>query len=154
MSRRALGLTALGLSLAAGWLGCVTEPDVGPPLTGTCVNADSDPDVTISFSIDIRPLLNRTPGGCSCHLPSSAGQGPGTQISGLNLSTWDSMRAGGVISGARAVVENQPCASLLPQKLSSSPPFGSRMPLNGPPFFTDDELQLVRDWIFEGAQNN
>jgi len=28
------------------------------------------------------------------------------------------------------------------------------MPFNGPPYFTAEEIQLVRDWIAEGAQNN
>jgi hypothetical protein len=61
---------------------------------------------------------------------------------------------GGFHSGAQIVVAGDPCASIMYQKLSDAPPFGSRMPLNGPPFWTDDELQLLHDWIAEGASDN
>ena len=48
----------------------------------------------------------------------------------------------------------KPCESVIVQKLSLAPPFGARMPYNGPPYFTAAELTLVRDWIAEGARNN
>jgi hypothetical protein len=40
------------------------------------------------------------------------------------------------------------------QKLESTPPFGSRMPLDGPPYLEDAEVLLIRDWIAEGALDN
>jgi hypothetical protein len=43
---------------------------------------------------------------------------------------------------------------MLIQKLGAGPPFGSRMPLNGPPFWNSDELKLLHDWIAEGASDN
>lgn len=146
--------TALaGLALAVV-TACGLEPDVGPRLAGTCDNADTRPGTSVSFAGDIRPLLSRSPGGCGCHLPSSTGAGTGTQLSGLDLSSLDTLRAGGHNSGSRIVVAGQPCDSIMYQKLSDSPPFGSRMPLNGPPFFNDDELRLLHDWIAEGANDN
>ena len=135
--------------------GCgALEPDVGPLLAGTCDNADSDPDASVSFSASIRPLIARPVGGCSCHLPSSTGAGPGIQLSGLDLSSLSSLRRGGNLSSLQIVVPGQPCASVLFQKVSEAPPFGSRMPLGGPPFLSADELALIHDWIAEGASEN
>jgi len=125
------------------------EPDVGPPLAGTCNDADTNPRANISFTAEIRPLLAR----CGCHLPSASGPGTGTQLAGLDLSSLASLRAGGNTSEARIVVDGAPCDSILVQKLSDAPPFGSRMPLGGP-FLTPGERQLIHDWIAEGARDN
>jgi len=111
-----------------------------------CTNVDSDKSVDVSFSKDVRPLMWRSPGGCTCHLQRVT--------SGLDLSSYASMRRGGLNSGTRIIIAGQPCDSIMPMKLSRTPPFGSRMPFNGPPYFTDAELQLVRDWIAEGALDN
>ncbi|HEX7842894.1 MAG TPA: hypothetical protein VF469_35715 [Kofleriaceae bacterium] len=144
-------VTGLGLAILAA---CALEPDVGPRLAGTCNDTDTAPRTSVSFSQDIRPLIVRPTGGCSCHLPSSTGAGTGTQLAGLDLSSFASLRAGGFNSGDRVVVAGEPCASIMYQKLSDSPPFGSRMPLNGPPFWSPDELRLLHDWIAEGASDN
>jgi hypothetical protein len=144
-------LAGLGVAIVAA---CALEPDVGPRLAGVCDNTDSNPSTSVSFAMDIRPLIARQTGGCSCHLPSSTGAGAGTLLSGLDLSSFMSLRAGGANSGAKVVVAGEPCASIMYQKLSDSPPFGSRMPLNGPPFFTVDQLRLLHDWIAEGAADN
>lgn len=144
-------LAGLGLAILAT---CALEPDVGPRLAGSCDDADSRPGTSVSFSQDIRPLILRPVGGCPCHVPSFSGAGPGTQLSGLDLSSFTSLRAGGFNSGSRVVIAGEPCSSIMYQKLSDSPPFGSRMPLNGPPFFSADELRLLHDWIAEGANDN
>lgn len=138
------------------------DPDVGPlqvappdagiigsgdgaTITGTC--GDSDPNVAISFSKDIRPILNKSPGGCAgCH-------GAGA-ISGFSVGSYDTLRRGGQASGTQIIVAGKPCDSILVQKLGFAPPFGARMPYNGPPFFDSSELTLFRDWIAEGALNN
>jgi hypothetical protein len=142
-----VALTALTALAACAQL----EPDVGPRLAGSCDNRDTDPDVGVSFSRQIRPLFNRFPGGCGCHLPSPSGPGPGTALGGLDLSSLASLRDGGFGSGPQIVIDGQPCASILYQKVSPAPPFGSRMPLDGPPFLTPEELRLLHDWIAEGA---
>jgi hypothetical protein len=112
-----------------------------------CDNSDSDPNVTVSFSADVRPLMTRSPGGCgSCHL--------GRITSGLDLSSYEAMLRGGLYSGAHLVITGDPCNSILLQKVGRTPPFGSRMPFNGPPYYSAEELQLVHDWIAEGAANN
>jgi hypothetical protein len=142
---------ALGLAIALGAAACVDlEPDVGPRLAGSCSDADTDPAVAVSFSRQIRPLIT---GACSCHLPSPSGPGPGTQLGGLDLTSLASLREGGVASGPQVVIDGKPCASILYQKVSPAPPFGSRMPLGGP-FLTNEELRQFHDWIAEGAADN
>jgi hypothetical protein len=145
-----------GLALAALAACAQLEPDVGPLLAGACDNADTNPAVSVSFSSQIRPLMNRPAdmAGCDCHMPSSAGASTATQISGLDLSSLSSLRAGGRNSAGKIVIAMEPCASILYQKVDEAPPFGSRMPLGGPPFLSDDEVRLIHDWIAEGAADN
>lgn len=135
--------------------GCLLEtPDVGPPIAGRCGPGDSDAAADVSFALQILPMFTRaTSPGCSCHQPSSP-QRPGLEIGGLNLSSYAGLVAGGVNSGGQIVVAGSPCDSILVQKLSNAPPFGSRMPLNGPPYLSDAEQQLIADWIAEGARDN
>ena len=128
-----------------------TQPDAGSPSgdagftsSGPC--SDSNADTVVSFSQQIRPLFSRLAGGCGCHNTLAT--------SGFNLGTYENLRRGGQTSGTRVIVVGKPCESVLAQKLGLAPPFGSRMPYNGPPYFTAAELTLVRDWIAEGALNN
>jgi hypothetical protein len=156
--------------LALGLAGCdiMYEPDVGllnepeesdepdaaveqlpdgaiVQTTGPC--ADSDPTTTVSFAMQVRPLLGRSPGGCTgCHGTSAT--------SGFNVTSYESLRRGGQVSNDHIIIAGQPCSSILYQKLSPAPPFGSRMPYNGPPFFSADDRAVLRDWIAEGALNN
>lgn len=109
--------------------------------------ADGDPDTTVSFSRDIEPLLGRSPGSCTgCH--------GATATSGFTVLTYEGLRRGGQVSGLEIIVAGNPCESSLLQKLGAAPPFGARMPYNGPPFYSTDDLALLRDWIAEGAHDN
>jgi hypothetical protein len=128
------------------------DPDVGGVLAGQCDPADSNPAVAVSYSRDLRPLFDRSnaDGGCGCHNPG----GPGVQLSGFDMSSLSVLRRGGQSSGRNIVVEGDPCASVLVQKLGPAPAIGARMPMSGPPFFTPEQIQQVADWIAEGAQDN
>jgi len=154
-------MKALALLLIAS--GCYT-PDVGDALVqfgdagptddaqtviGLCDNADTNPGAIVSFANHIRPLQNRATnmGGCQpCHL--------GRITSGFDQSTYQSLRRGGTNSGTRIVIPGEPCNSILFQKLGRTPPFGSRMPYPGTPYWNAEERALVHDWIAEGALNN
>jgi len=137
-----------------GSAACDLEPDVGPPLTDRCTNADSDPARAVSYAADIRPLLFREVAGCTpCHDPAQDGA-LGVQLGGLDLSTHQSLFRGGFNSAGNIVVPGRPCESALFLKVSPGPPFGSRMPFDGPPFFTAPELRTLHDWIAEGAKEN
>jgi mono/diheme cytochrome c family protein len=46
----------------------------------------------------------------------------------------------------------EPDSSYLLQKINSdTPKSGRRMPLDGPPFLSDDDVDLIRAWIEDGA---
>lgn len=157
---RLRGALAGATLLALGGAACLDaidplDPMVGDPLAARCVNEDSDPDVVISFSADVQPILRgQTPNpGCGCHMPTDPDP-IGIETTGLDLSTYEGLRAGGVNSLDGIVVPGQPCDSLLWMKVSAGPPFGSRMPFNGPPFLDDAALQIISDWIAEGARDN
>jgi hypothetical protein len=130
--------------------GCDLEldyrPDVGRRLVSRCDPSDSDPSVDVSFARDVHPLMTRTVCGCNCHL--------GKSTSGLDLSSYAALRRGGINSGSELIVPHDPCNSILVQKIGETPPFGARMPLNGPPHYAPEEVQLVHDWIAEGAEDN
>ena len=148
--RVALLLGAL-LALAPA---CDLEPDVGPATQARCINGDTDPGHDVSYARDIEPMFERTLGGCAkCHDPRAANP-VGFTLGGLDLTSYDALLAGGARSGADIVVAGAPCASVLYLKVSAGPPFGERMPRDGPPFLLPDELDLVHDWIAEGARNN
>jgi hypothetical protein len=148
---RRSALTLLLVAAAGAGCGNAFTPEVGAMLGAQCNDADSDPGAAVSFQSDIEPLFDKS--CASCHTPD--GRSPiGLQVGGLNLSSYARVRAGGAVRGERDVVPGRPCASGLFQKVSLSPPFGARMPLNGPPFLEDGEIQLLHDWIAEGALEN
>jgi hypothetical protein len=128
------------------------EPNVGPPLRSACENVVHDPSRAMSFATDVGPIIEEY--HCrTCHTPT--GTTPiGFEVSGLDLTSYDTLRLGGVRSGMQIVVPGQPCQSVILQKVSDGPPYGSRMPLDGPPYLGDDDLEVLSDWIFEGANDN
>lgn len=141
----------LHLCLSVLLAGCIDalDPDTGPAVASLCLDEDSDPGTAVSYASDVQPIFNAR---CqSCHFPT--GIAPiGLEVTGLDLSSHATVLAGAT---AGVVVEAaQPCASILYEKVSPGPPFGGRMPLNGPPFLTDGQIQLIHDWIAEGALAN
>lgn len=154
-----LGTLAAATFLATQVAGCLDsigpfDPKVGGPTGMRCVNDDSDRSVDVSYAMDILPLFQGDKGspGCGCHLSSSPNP-VGIEASGLDLSNYRSLRAGGTNSGGSIVIDGEPCNSVLWQKVSPGPPFGSRMPFDGP-FLDDDMSRLISDWIAEGAREN
>lgn len=142
------------LALAPLGAACDLEPDVGPPLSSRCSDADTDPSTAVRFGADILPLLRREVAGCvPCHDPREEGA-IGVQTGGLELTSHASLMRGGVNSATTIVVPGRPCDSVLYLKVSPGPPFGGRMPFDGPPWLSGLELRLVHDWIAEGAKDD
>jgi hypothetical protein len=145
-------MTAAIILVAAALTGCMTElaPEVGPPVRPACEDIDSDPDTSVEFERDVRPILEQR-GHCdACHTPD--GRTPfGLELTGFDVSTRESLLAGGAQSGTAVVVPGRPCASILVHKALPNPPFGARMPLDGPPYLDGTSLQIIADWIAEGA---
>jgi len=144
-------IRALVLAFVAGCAQMIA-PDVGPPLHAACENTDSDPAHDTSFTHDIVTMFDEY--HCvRCHTPD--GPTPiGYMVGGLDLSSYDTLRAGGARSGASVIVPGMPCASILLQKVGPAPPFGTRMPLDGPPYLEPHDMQTISDWIAEGALEN
>jgi hypothetical protein len=149
-------IRALTVCAAVVFAGCLDRlgPDVGPlaaPGTdGPACMGDSDPANAVSFRTDLQDGVFRRAKCNDCH----TNNGSGANQSGLDLSTYTTLRTGGGRSGASIVVNGDPCASILVQKIETSPPFGRRMPYNGPPYLSAADIALVRDWIAEGAHDN
>jgi hypothetical protein len=131
------------------------DPRTGP-VQAPCADVDSDPAHAVSFGSDIRPLMNRlgtdpTGHGCiKCHY-STQPKHIGTDQTGLDLSSLGTLRRGGITSGTHIVLAGRPCESAIVQKLEGDYFVGSRMPRDGPPYWSPSEIQLVIDWIAEGA---
>lgn len=148
MSRAALA------ALVVPTLACVDAlgPEVGPLDDNRCAIVDSDPAVTVSFAADVLGgALRRADTDClRCHTPG----GTGFRDSGLDLGSYTALRLGGIRSRQTIVVAGDPCASVLVQKLGAAPPFGARMPRNGPPYLAASDVALISDWILEGAHDD
>lgn len=131
------------------------EPEVGDLLRPPCSDEDSVPGVDVSFENDLLGgVFANPPGAClSCHDPDGD-PNLGFTLGGLDLTSYSSFTAGGVNSGGDIVVPGVPCDSLLIDKLGPAPPFGGRMPLDGPPFLDEPTVQAAADWIAEGADED
>jgi hypothetical protein len=151
---RSGGCVAL-LAVVAG-AGCDSlQPETGD-LRMECVDTDSDPTKPVVFKTDIRPLMNGQVAGTKgcklCHYPNNAaGTREGFLETGLNLETLQSLRRGGRSTPPESIiVPGKPCSSAIVKKLQGT--FGSaRMPKGGP-YWDAAKIQLVIDWIAEGAQ--
>jgi hypothetical protein len=96
--------------------------------------------ITRSFSADVLPILNDY--GCTgCH----GGSG------GLFVGSPGQLLQGG--AHGPAVIPGDADGSLLIQKLAVTPPFGDRMPAGGP-YLPEPVIQIIKDWINEGAHEN
>jgi hypothetical protein len=47
-----------------------------------------------------------------------------------------------------------PDGSYLLRKVEGSAAVGGRMPLDGPPYLSNAQIQAIRDWISAGAEDN
>ena len=93
------------------------------------------------------------PGCRACHFPDA--ETPiGLRQGGLDLSSHATLLAGGTNSGGSIVVPGRPCESVLFLKVAGAPPFGARMPQDGPPFLDAVAVGRIHDWIAEGASDN
>jgi Planctomycete cytochrome C len=124
-----LFLVALGVGLLSGCKDSGTGPGETPPSSGP-----------VSFKNDVRPIFLQY--GCDgCH--------GGTN--NLWVTSVDSLKKGGI--HGPAIVPGNSAASILVQKISPTPPFGSRMPFNGTPV-SESAQSVIKKWIDQGAIDN
>ena len=91
-----------------------------------------------SFNADILPILTNRCAFAGCHVAG----GP----NGIDLRTYKALRAGGE-DGAVIIVGDARESKLVEQIVEG------KMPPNGPPLEAA-QIQLIIDWINEGAKNN
>lgn len=93
----------------------------------------------VDYEDDIQPIFDQY---CtSCHGSSS----------GVDLSNYEAvMNSVGNQYQTEIVEPGSPDESPLVDKIEPQPQFGSRMPQGGP-FLSSEEIELIRTWISEGA---
>lgn len=138
------GSLCIAVALAAFAAGCGKDTPTTP--------TNTTPTVTFSTQIQ-QQIFN--PACVSCHTDEGR-----TPASNLNLRSGVShAQLVGVASvgkaGAVRVIAGNASGSYLIQKLEgASDIVGLRMPRNGPPFLTTEQVALIRQWITNGAPNN
>jgi hypothetical protein len=125
------------------------QPEVGDRLEA-CVDTDSDPATRVDFKTQVRPIIEARCANCHYY---GRGTEEGYRESGFDQETLGALRKGGRNTGANVIVAGKPCSSLYVQKIRGTFPIGARMPKNGP-YLGREDIQLVMDWIAEGAVGN
>ena len=134
-----LGVSAIGFATSCG--------------SSSSPSAPSGQTNTVTFSTQIQQQIFN-PACIACHTDEGR-----TPSSNLNLKTGVSIAnlinvASVGKAGATRVVPGNPSGSYLIQKLEGAPDIvGLRMPRNGPPFLTTEQIALIRQWIQNGAPN-
>ena len=132
---------AVVLAAVSLMVGC-RDMGTGPDPSAPTLPGPPPPRPQRSFQADVRPIFADSRIGClSCH--------GGTND--LFVGTQPDLLRGGL--HGPAVVPGNSAASLLIQKIGPNPPFGARMPFGGTPL-PDSTIQVIRDWIDQGALNN
>lgn len=97
---------------------------------------------TVSFSNDVFPIIKRR---ClPCHAADS--ENP----SELVMEKLSDVVKGG--KHGKPIVPKNGDASILVQKIRPNPPFGEQMPLMTKKKLTDEEVELFKTWIDQGAK--
>jgi uncharacterized membrane protein len=100
----------------------------------------------MSFANDVKPVLDRY---CiECHVPG----GSGFEASGLELSSYEGLMAG-TRNGPMVIPGDSLGSNLLVLMEGRADP-SIRMPHGSSEKVTSEELNVVRLWIDQGAENN
>lgn len=130
--------SGLATGLAAGST-TITATRIGGGVSGSATLTVTAP-AGVSYSAQIAPLWQQF--GCvGCH--------PGN--GGYSMGSYAQVVGNG--SSGPAVIPNNAAGSNLYRKIAGTQTSGSRMPVGGP-FMNASQLQLVADWINQGALNN
>lgn len=125
----------LGLLLAVFTI-CVSGCGTSDDGTDGVVNGETGSGV--SFQSEVLPILTQRCALSGCHVAG----GP----RGIDLRTYESVLQGGQ-RGAIVVAGNAAGSELVNQIVTGN------MPPGGPPL-DDAQVQLITDWINDGAENN
>jgi hypothetical protein len=140
-------LAAAGL--AAGMLGCSNDDAV------LGVSVAPEPGMKLSLSQDVQPIFDNRCAVSGCH----AGPSPAEQMSLEHARLFDPAQgAVGVASlevpARKRIDPGSAATSYLVDKIEGRPAQGTQsMPLIPPPL-SSAEIQIIRDWIDQGALDN
>jgi len=99
----------------------------------------------VSFALDVLPILQNH---CvKCHNP----EGPGYQASGLDLRSYQSLMQG--TAHGKIVIPGNPLTSNLMVLIEGRADPSIRMPHNEQPLIKH-QIEIIRDWIKQGARDN
>lgn len=96
---------------------------------------------------NVQEIFESSCGGVNCHISN--------QRSGVRIDTYDNAtNSEGDQYGKLVIQEGDAAGSPIVDKIeSSNPEHGDRMPPGGP-FLSSDEIDLIKEWINDGAKNN
>jgi hypothetical protein len=142
VSRVSVGVVALSAALSAAGCGSSSSSPSAPSASGP------------TFSVQIQQQI-LTPACVPCHSDDNRTASGGLNLkSGTSYSQLVNVASNGK-SGAVRVIPGNPSGSYLVQKLEGAADIvGLRMPRNGPPYLTDAQVAVIRQWIQNGAPNN
>ncbi|MBD3298812.1 MAG: hypothetical protein GF341_09175 [candidate division Zixibacteria bacterium] len=135
------------LALATVFTVVVGCSDDDNPVSG---NGNGNGSEDISFSADVQPILTANCTNSACHDATDPQEGLNLEAGSAygNLVDVNSSQN----SSLKRVDPGNPDDSYLVRKLEGTAP-GFRMPRNQPPL-SDAQIQLIRDWIEQGALDN
>lgn len=133
-------LCSLGLLL-----GSCSSDSTGPD-NGDDGNNGSDEPAEPTFA-NVQTIFNGSCGGSGCHIDETT--------YGVRLDGYDNvMESEGDQYEKKVVIAGEPGNSPLIDKIANSnPEHGVRMPKDGTPL-SEEKIELIREWISEGAENN
>ena len=98
----------------------------------------------VSYKKDVLPII--TTYCLPCHTEDQMNP------SELYLDTYEGLTQGG--KHGKPIVPSKPDSSFLIQKLSLKPPFGDPMPLKRKTPVPQDTIDIIKNWIGQGAKKN
>ncbi|HCV43893.1 MAG TPA: hypothetical protein DGH68_10455 [Bacteroidetes bacterium] len=144
IANSALKVRAVAVGAAAIVVGDNSSPQQTATVNVTVVAAP------VSFSGQIQPIFNAGCAVSGCHLPG--GSGPMSLATGVSYGNLVGVNAtNGPCAGDKRVQPGSAGTSALIKRLEGN--CGTRMPIGSSPLSTG-QIQLIRDWITQGAQNN
>lgn len=97
---------------------------------------------------NVQQIFNGNCGGTQCHLSAPYEHG-------VNLSSYDDVMNSVGEQYQEAIVDSGSAStSPLVDKINPNPLHGERMPEDGPPYLEQEDIDLIVEWINEGAQDN
>ena len=104
----------------------------------------------VDFKTQIQPIFNRNCALSGCHATDSASGGM-ILDAGQSYANLVNVASSEVAPDKRVVPGNSAASYIIEKLTHTAPRSGDRMPLGGDPL-PDDQLNLIKTWIDEGAK--